>query len=147
LETTTNGPTIEGVMHRRAGLHHILIELETAIAAAAPGREEAWAEQVATALDRLTAAFNEHIDQTEGPNGLFDQVRRRAPRLDAHCRRLTGEHVAIVADLAAAIASLEQGSAHARETVLQLLAKLARHRQGGADLVYEAYEVDLGGSD
>ena len=35
--------------------------------------------------------------------------------------------------------------AGAREAVLGLLGAFARHRQLGADLVYEAYETDIGG--
>jgi len=34
-----------------------------------------------------------------------------------------------------------------REAINQLLALLARHRQRGSDLIYEAYAVDIGGSD
>ncbi|HVM20473.1 MAG TPA: hemerythrin domain-containing protein [Egibacteraceae bacterium] len=147
METTTGHPTIEGVKTRRAGLHHILVDLETAISAAAAGREDPWADQVRVALARLSDAFTEHVEQTEGPDGLFDQVRRRAPRLDAHCRRLTDEHRQIATRLAGAAAALDDDTASAREAVLKLLALMSRHRQRGADLVYEAYEVDLGGSD
>jgi hypothetical protein len=32
-----------------------------------------------------------------------------------------------------------------RELAIALLAKLSRHRQRGADLVYEAYQTDIGG--
>ena len=32
-----------------------------------------------------------------------------------------------------------------RQELTTLLSALARHRQRGADLVYEAYDVDLGG--
>ena len=33
-----------------------------------------------------------------------------------------------------------------REEVTALMGQLVRHRQSGSDLVFEAYEVDLGGS-
>lgn len=136
---------VEDVRSRRADLHHILVELESAIAAAAPGREDAWKDMVRAALDRLASAFAVHVEATEGPDGLFDEVRRRAPRLDAVCRRLARDHAVITTELAAATAALDGGVPEAREKVLSLLAHLARHRQTGADLVYEAYEVDLGG--
>ncbi len=32
-----------------------------------------------------------------------------------------------------------------RESVMEVLVDLARHRQQGADLLYEAYAVDIGG--
>jgi hypothetical protein len=34
-----------------------------------------------------------------------------------------------------------------RDQVTTLLTDLVRHRQHGADLVYEAHAVDIGGSD
>ena len=32
-----------------------------------------------------------------------------------------------------------------RTAVLELLGEIARHRQRGADLIFEAYDVDIGG--
>lgn len=147
MESETVSPAVAAAQTRRAGLHSILVDLETAIAAAAPGREEAWAADVGAALDRLATAFAQHVDETEGANGLFEHVRRRAPRLDYQTRTLTADHDTIAAELTAATASLTGSVADAREAILSLLAHLARHRQLGADLVYEAYAVDLGGSD
>ena len=33
-----------------------------------------------------------------------------------------------------------------REELTTLMGRLRRHRQAGSDLIYEAYDVDLGGS-
>ena len=147
MELSTVPSAVESAKTRRAGLHQVLIEVEHAIAAAAPGREQAWRETVGSSLDRLTASFTHHVTATEGPDGLFEQVRRRAPRLDGRCRRLERDHQAIVEALSAAVSSLDADISETRERVLALLASLVRHRQLGADLVYEAYDVDLGGSD
>jgi hypothetical protein len=40
---------------------------------------------------------------------------------------------------------VKERSTRVRELGTQLLATLSRHRQRGADLVYEAYQVDIGG--
>ena len=138
---------VASVKNRRASLHQVLVELEKAIAGATPGREEAWREHVGASLDRLADAISHHVTATEGPDGLFEQIRRRAPRLDGRCSRLARDHHTIVDELAVSVASLNGDVAETRERVLSLLAHLARHRQLGADLVYEAYDVDLGGSD
>ena len=138
---------VENARTRRAGLHQVLVELEGAIAAAAPGREEAWAEEVRAKLSLLAESFAAHVRATEGPDGLFEQVRRRAPRLDHQTRQLATDHGTIAAELAAATATVGPHVRESREAVLSLLAHLARHRQVGADLVYEAYAVDIGGSD
>jgi hypothetical protein len=147
MDSKTVTPAVEEARTRRAGLHGLLVELESAIAAAAPGREEAWADEVRAKLNLLAEAFAGHVRATEGPDGLFDQVRRRAPRLDHQTRQLATDHGTIAAELAAATTAVGQSVAESRETVLSLLAHLARHRQVGADLVYEAYAVDIGGSD
>lgn len=147
MELETVGPEIAAVRSRRADLHGILVDLEQAASAPAPGREDAWAAQVRAALDRLAPAFGEHISATEGPDGLFDQVRRRSPRLDGHCRRLAAEHGTITMELMAVAESLNKGPEAARAALLDLLNHFLRHRQGGSDLVYEAYGVDIGGSE
>lgn len=143
----TVAPAVDSARSRRADLHGIMVQLEEALAAAAPGREESWAQRVHGVVDRLAEAFAHHVEATEGTDGLFEQVRRRAPRLDMQCRHLTNEHRRIDEELATAKAALDGGVDEARKRLLDLLAHLARHRQGGADLVYEAYAVDLGGSD
>ncbi len=76
MELETVAPAVEDARTRRADLHQILIELEAAIAAAAPGREDAWTEQVRATLDRLSEAFTHHVEATEGPDG---ERRRRRP--------------------------------------------------------------------
>ncbi|MPZ73866.1 MAG: hypothetical protein GEU74_11645 [Nitriliruptorales bacterium] len=147
MELTGVPNAVESAKTRRAGMHQLLVELEEAIAAATPGREGAWREQVGASLNRLSGSFAHHVAATEAPDGLFDQVRRRAPRLDGRCRRLARDHRSIAEELAAALAALDGDVEEIRERVLATLARLARHRQLGADLVYEAYDVDLGGSD
>ena len=44
-------------------------------------------------------------------------------------------------------AGLESADAVAarREAATELVGRIVRHRQRGADLIYEAYEVDIGG--
>ena len=147
MESNIAEEAVDAARSRRVSLHSLLVDLEAAIAAAAPGRETAWTADVRAALDRLAPVFAEHVRATEAPDGLFDKVRRRAPRLDHQVRVLTADHQTITAEVDSAKAALDQDVAGAREAVLSLLARLARHRQLGADLVYEAYAVDLGGSD
>ena len=40
----------------------------------------------------------------------------------------------------------EEAVAAHREAATELVGRIVRHRQRGADLIYEAYEVDIGGS-
>jgi hypothetical protein len=143
-------PGLDDLRRVRAELGGSMAALEQALAAPTPGRPAEWAERVDVALVELSADFGEHIAVTEGSDGLHDAVVEAAPRLSNSVRRLAGEHTVIrrlVEDLLARVRPpVAAGDVDAiRELGTALLARLARHRQYGADLIYQAYEVDLGG--
>jgi hypothetical protein len=117
-------------------------------ALAAPARDPGWRERVDVRLYGLRSAFAEHIVVTEGPEGLYAELLDYAPRLARQVHVLVREHAAVVSTM-----STLQRRAHLPETTVDelrgwssdLLRELSRHRQRGADLVYEAYETDIGG--
>ncbi|MGH8969865.1 MAG: hemerythrin domain-containing protein [Actinomycetes bacterium] len=137
------------VRARRAHLRRSCQGLEAALAAPLADRDGAWATELAQALDRLRQALDAHIEITEGPDGLFEQVRADAPRLEPSLRRLHREHGDMRARLAAAAAELaatdDRDLGHLRQRLTASLTQLTRHRQRGADLLYQAYQLDLGG--
>ena len=128
-----------------------MLVLEHALAAPMPVRAGEWAERVVESLRRLRAAFAEHIMVTEGPDGLYQDILGSTPRLACAVGRLHGEHVEMSAILDALVgeAATVDGSPERvmglRERAYRLLGQLVRHRQRGADLVFEAYETDIGG--
>jgi hypothetical protein len=147
---TQADPGLEKLRLRRAELRESMAALEQALAAPAVERTSTWAERVHVALVELTADFREHIDITEGPDGLYVGLLATAPRLASAVDRQTREHGEI-RDLADGILARTSEPLAAddveevRELTTALLSKLSRHRQRGADLVYDAYEFDLGG--
>lgn len=123
-------------------------------ALAAPVGGATWRENLRAALVALHVTLREHIDETEGPTGFLARVRDDAPRLAHQVDRLIGEHVEL-GDLSTKLIERIDGVALERTTdearalrddALQLLAGMVRHRQRGADLIYEAYQVDVGGT-
>ncbi len=124
-------------------------ELEAALAAPLTGRLDGWVRQVMPAVQRFREAFAAHVSFTEGRGGLFDQIRADAPRLVTTLASLQREHREITAGLAAAEEQLgargEAGMVRVREQLTAALTALSLHRQRGADLLYEAYQVDIGG--
>ncbi len=104
-------------------------------------------------LQGLRYAFEAHVTEVEHEKGLLPQLRLDAPRLSNGIDRMHAEHKAINIDLEGA-SSLVQSCAggcspemveSVREAIGNLLLSISRHRQRGADLVYEAYNVDIGG--
>ncbi len=139
----------------RDEVHEAMVGLEQAIAAPGAGRAGDWAGEVDAQLVALRRELVDHVEVTEGPDGLFAEVIDHSPRLCHAVERLRSEHGTILDVLdgerqrIAALGDEPSGDdvSVAREGLLGLLAVLARHRQRGADLVYEAYEVDVGPAD
>jgi hypothetical protein len=143
-------PGLESIRLHRAELHDSMVALEQALAAPATDRPGVWAERVSVALVELSADFREHVGITEGLDGLYSAVLTSAPRLSSSVERLTREHVQIQDMTDSLLARLGEPVATGdvdgvRELATTLLARLSRHRQRGADLVYEAYQTDIGG--
>ncbi len=135
---------------RRAELRESMAALEQALAAPAHERIGAWAERVHVALVELFGDFREHIEITEGQDGLYRRVLTTAPRLSNAVANLTREHEqvrSVVDDLLARVDAAETRSDvnRVRGVGIVLLGRLIRHRQHGSDLMYEAYESDIGG--
>lgn len=140
---------LERVRAHRAELRESVGAVDDALASPI-ARGGAWRERVRAALAELSHDFEEHIRLTEGPGGLYESVRHGDPRLEGRVRRLMREHERYREDLSAYLTVLEHGGTMAdlpvfREEVTTLMGQLVRHRQKGADLVFEAYDVDLGG--
>ncbi|MGA7758671.1 MAG: hypothetical protein WCA57_12600 [Ilumatobacteraceae bacterium] len=142
---------LDEVRLRREALLGRVASLEEALAA--PASSAWWPEGVGNALSSLRTMLEEHVTATEAPDGILDQVRERAPRLSNQIDRLVDEHPAITADTEHLMDHLDrvprertaEETALIREQALELIAAIVRHRQLGADLLYEAYNVDVGG--
>ncbi len=149
----SSGPSqLQEVGARRAGLRRTMTQVEEAASAALGGRPGDWRAALSLRVDDLRTAWASHVSGTEGPGGLWEQIRTDAPRLEGALRRLGREHAALTSEvealhhMLAAAGDNESLLANARERATALLAQLVRHRQRGADLIYEAYEHDVGGN-
>jgi len=111
-----------------------------------------WIAAVGGALAGLGSAWQEHVEFTEAPNGLFDELLddsvEVAPDID-HLRR---DHSTAVGAMTRANELLAGDSAGPDDTKLvQSLSGVAKlveqHRRRGADLLYQVYSVDLSAGD
>ncbi|MEV4655514.1 hypothetical protein [Micromonospora sp. NPDC049301] len=131
---------------RPVGLAGDLHALARAVTAATT--EPRWRERVLLRLHPVGQGFAEHVQVTEGPAGLYGELLTHAPRLCHGVRLLTREHTAIGAAILAVQRVAEQSEAspdELRDQAAYLLRAFARHRRRGADLLWQAYQTDLGG--
>jgi hypothetical protein len=148
-------PALSEAKARRATLHDTLVHLELAISSPASGRIEEWTSLVTKDLVSVRDAFDQHIIVTEKPGGLYEEIITRAPRLDGTVQRLRDEHPDISERIREQIERMESvpvGSDEwplekARDDLQRFIGTVIRHRQKGADLVWEAYNVDIGGTE
>lgn len=135
------------VVRQRSQLGDAMQRVEEA--AAAPAARESWAEDLSEQLRQLETAFDQHIVEVQSPAGILNQVVDQAPRLQNAAEHLIREDDRIAQSIDHVIETAGAGSADMvidlRESVMEVLVDLARHRQQGADLLHEAYAVDIGG--
>lgn len=148
--TTPDADFLEELRRHRAELRESMSALENALAAPAARDGERWAQRVQAAAVELAGDFRQHVDITEAPDGLYREVLKTSPRLSGAVDSLTREHVLIrgqVDSLLARVAGSEVivDVDMVRDLGTALLGRLVRHRQRGSDLVFEAYEFDIGG--
>ncbi len=144
-------PTLAETARRRADLHGALVEVERAISRPAVGREPEWTKEVVIRLETLAHAIDEHIEITERHGGLYDEICSIAPHLSGKVDRLRAEHPDLRSQAHQLVDRLGGGVGDdwpleaARDDLQRLLGRIVRHRQLGSDLVWEAYNLDIGG--
>jgi hemerythrin-like domain-containing protein len=146
-------PALDAARQRRKTLHDTLVHLEEALSSPAAARIPDWTATVLKEMNEVRDAFAQHVTVTEQQDGLYDEILDRAPRLENNVRRLREEHPEIRKGIESMLERLEQteiGSdswalEEARDDLQRFIGRVIKHRQRGADLVWEAYNVDIGG--
>jgi hypothetical protein len=145
---------LEAARGQRLSLRRAIGGLEEALAATDDpdglGGPDSLPTRLGPVLEHLQKVFAVHVEVTEAPGGLYQEILENAPRLANRVTRFRREHAEITDGLRQAIASsataTDPGSVQAlRDHSVRLFADLVRHRKRGLDLVYEAYHVDIGG--
>jgi hypothetical protein len=148
-EHSESPEVLDEVRRRREGVRRCIVAVEEALSSPVGGAPDVWWKHLRARLEELQRAFAHHVAVTEADGGLFDEVVAAAPRLANMRRQLEREHIVITEALASVLAEGDEGATpeRVREATLALLGQLSRHRQRGADFVYEAFCVDVSASD
>jgi hypothetical protein len=144
---------LEQARKHRAGMRTAIGLVERSLSSAAHGRVPAWSADLRAELTALSDALDQHIELTEASDGLLADIAESTPRLAHRVQKAKEDHVVLRAAAARAVEALPPGDGgdagidQARDRVVELLTALVRHRHLGADLVYEAYNVDIEAAD
>ncbi|MEM7324476.1 MAG: hypothetical protein AAF531_15410 [Actinomycetota bacterium] len=142
---------LDAVRSRREALYEAVVGLEDALATPV-GDGQKWRLRVTMAVEHAKSRIEEHAVQTEAKGGFLDRVVVEEPRLHKRVTQLKVDHERLEKEVDAlriAIYDVEDaevpGQANdLRNQAIDLLGQMTRHRQRGADLIYEAYQVDIG---
>lgn len=139
-------PHVQRARHRRVQLYEAMANLE--LDAARPAASAQWLAEVKDSLTEFRRALAAHTTEVEGQDGILAQIVQAEPRLASagdHMKEGRDELAEVLADV---YTSFDAGDfARTRRKVISLLGWLTLHRQAGADLVYDAYNVDIAASD
>lgn len=149
---------VETVARQTRADHDALLvamhQLEAALAAPAPGREQCWNDRVRENLAGVQSALERHMASAEGEEGLFAEIDLARPSLVRSVERLRREHV----DLVQQAEALRRQVIHygpeelpafnnIRQQAARLLEALRHHQAREADLVFESLFTDIGAGD
>lgn len=147
-----NRAVLDAVRVRRDSFYEALLDLEQALGAPAGGDCDGWGAAVRAPVARLSEVLAAHVSGTEGDEGFFAEVRDHAPHLIPAVDRLRSEHDPLIAATEALAARLDglQSDAEVeqiRDDGIELIGRLLTHRHRGAELVYDAYSIDVSTGD
>lgn len=145
-QNDTGQPHVERARHRRLQLYEAMANLELEVAR--PAASAQWLVEVKDSLSEFRQALAAHTREVEGPDGILAQILQSEPRFASAVKDMEDDHKHLVAALTDVYSSFDAGDfAKTRRKVIALLGRLTLHRQAGADLVYDAYNVDIAAAD
>jgi Ala-tRNA(Pro) deacylase len=145
-EIASESPAWVTARRSRERLYGSILAMSEAIAAPI-GSGERWQRRLRRELEGVRRALADHIAQSEAPEGLLRQIEGQAPHLARFVEHLRSDHVDLEVACRDMLARMDDcdSSPSLRRRALSLIGEFATHRHRGADLVYEAYGVDIGG--
>ena len=146
-----NRDVLDAVRVRRDALYDTVMALERALASPTSGRPADWCDLLRNRVANVHQVLEAHVRETEADGGFFDDVREEAPQLIHAVDKLQAEHEPLLAatvDLEREIGAGEPGDVEqVRAAGLDLIHRVLEHRHRGAELVYDAYSVDISAAD
>ena len=150
IEATASGrAALAASRSDRASSIDALRALEEMASSAGPSRPDAWRDDVLGAIDELISNLQHQYQASLAEDSLLSQIADDSPHLAGSVEALRSSQTAIIEDLEGLRAQLADFSrtpdiASLRSTLAGITAEIREFRSWEADLVHEAYYVDLG---
>ena len=147
-----NRQALAAVQERRDDYYEAILDLEKAMARAAGDDPVGWAAAASMAAIETRAVLRHHITDTEAPGSFYDDIVENYPNLAHASKKLRAEHGPLRDKVDTLVETLstvrdDAGVEAARAEALDVLKALLAHRHRGAELVYDAYNVDVATGD
>ena len=126
-------------------------ELENVLSAASWHQKAFWKQRVRDALILLQTALKDSRELADAEGSLFSEVTRETPRLDSRVRCIREEYEDIERHVASLRSQLSQDSTaeerdveDLRQRLRRLITSLQHVQAKETELLYEAFQVDIG---
>lgn len=142
---------LRSVKRHRSELKRSMTALEAVLARPVGADAGAWLDAVRHRVADLHDAFDNHIRVHEGPDSFHADIVRSQPHLTPHVVSLQRDHHRLSVQLMGLNDIIERHTSprdiafDVRSRGIDLIHQFARHRQKGADVVWEAFNFDVGG--
>jgi Ala-tRNA(Pro) deacylase len=145
-EITSERTPLAAAIELKERLYDSLISVRRAVGAPIASGTH-WRERLRRELLGLARAADDHVRDTEATDGLLAEIVEEAPRLWREAEGLRAEHESLTKECGRMLERIDgiDSPLSLRSRANDLLGRFERHRYRGADLVYEAFDVDIGG--
>ena len=126
----------------------------SALAAPAPGREQDWARAVLASLEELQDSLGEHLRFVERPGGLYPEIEEAFPEATHRVLYLRETNRSLLDRLELLMREtrrIAEGEGAAfmavRSNALTLIGEIRHQQSRETDLVFQAFQTDIGAGD
>lgn len=147
-----NRRALAAVQERRDDFYEAILALERAMAEPAGDDPAGWAGRASAAVAELRSVLDHHVAETEAPGSFYDDITQNFPNLAHAATKLRAEHGPLddgTTRLAETLdgVSDDDGVDRARAEAVDLIKAMLLHRHRGAEIVFDAYNVDVATGD
>lgn len=149
-ELEPTGRTAESHRSLLSAVHQV----GAALASPAPGREQEWGKGVLAGLRELGEALRAHVAAVQAPDGLYEEVETAMPQAGNRVQYLRETNQSLqdrIELLEREVRRIAQGEGTAfmavRANALQFIGEVRHQQSREVDLVFQAFQQDIGSGD